>query len=194
MALRHLTMRTTCPRWTPSQDLGAASLIGGTKRGEIAAWYTRGGTPASNRGLLLQHVPKHYELRESAAARTPSCYPLALRAANERRRVEALARRQSGKYAPSDMRAWARFTPEERATRRRKVLRRNVANLNLLGDNLATDTNYPPLGQDRLLCCVGLRRGTCCFSLDDHVCNTPLWVLASQSPPRYLLSVPCSCR
>jgi hypothetical protein len=35
------------------------------------------------------------------------------------------------------------------------------------------------IGQDRLLCYVGFRNSVCGFSLDDHLCGTPLWVLAA---------------
>jgi hypothetical protein len=44
-----------------------------------------------------------------------------------------------------------------------------------------------------LLCYVGLWRDTRRFSLDDHVCGTPLWVLAPLPPPIYLPTVPCYC-
>jgi rRNA maturation protein Nop10 len=82
-------------------------------------------------------------LCESATtSRIPSRYSPALRAANERRRVEALARRQLGAHTPSDRRSRARFTPEERPARRREVLRRNVANRNLRSDILVTDVNH----------------------------------------------------
>jgi hypothetical protein len=32
------------------------------------------------------------------------------------------------------------------------------------------------------------------FPLDDHMCGTPLWVLAPHPPPKYLPTVPCYCR
>jgi hypothetical protein len=35
----------------------------------------------------------------------------------------------------------------------------------------------------KIVCYVGLRRDTCCLSLDDYVCGTPLWVLAPHLPP-----------
>jgi stalled ribosome rescue protein Dom34 len=83
-------------------------------------------------------------LLELAAARTSSQYPPVLHAADERRRVEALARRQSGAYTPSDIKSWARFTQVERAVMRREVLRRNHVNRNLLRDILPRGVNDTP--------------------------------------------------
>jgi hypothetical protein len=66
-------------------------------------------------------------------------YPPALRAANERRRAEAQARRENATLTPSGRVSRARLSPEQRAAWRREVLRRNNVIRYLIRDIVAND-------------------------------------------------------
>jgi hypothetical protein len=71
--------------------------------------------------------------------RIPIRYPPALRAANERRRAEAQARRENATLKPSGRVSRARLTPEQRVAGRREIMRRSALYRGPLGDMVSTD-------------------------------------------------------
>ena len=98
--------------------------------------------------------------------RIPNRYPPALRAANERRRAEAQARRENATLTPSGRVSRARLTPEQRVARRREIMRRNALFRGPLGDIVSTDVEetqarpvFTPVERDnRKRVAVGTRK------------------------------------